>query len=150
MIIRKISRDVLAREPYQAWNAFVNLLAMENYTDLDDVQRPAHLCFWYDTEVQNGGHLQYFENRGRELLNETLLALRILGAECPHKVLEAANRRFLIKPRSRIETAEEYVATALEGEFDTFDSAYDVCEPSIPDLLEGYLEKHKEYFVEIV
>jgi hypothetical protein len=24
-------------------------------------QRPAHLVFWYESEVENGGHFQYFE-----------------------------------------------------------------------------------------
>jgi len=45
------------------WNAFVDVLAMEEYADLDPVQRIPHLCFWYDSELQNGGHFQYFENR---------------------------------------------------------------------------------------
>lgn len=71
MITRKLSRAMLSQKPYEVWNAFVDLLAMENYTDLDEVQRAAHLCFWYDSEVQNGGHLQYFANRGIMLLNMT-------------------------------------------------------------------------------
>jgi hypothetical protein len=38
-------------------------------------QRPAHLVFWYESEVQNGGHFQYFENRGTEHLAATIEAL---------------------------------------------------------------------------
>ena len=34
-----------------------------SYEDLAEVQRKAHLVFWYDLQVNNGGHLQYFENQ---------------------------------------------------------------------------------------
>ena len=111
MIIRKLSNAILEQKPYEAWNAFVDLLAEESYQDLNDVQRVAHLCFWYDSEVQNGGHLQYFENRGITLLDETLSALLLLGAECQHAVLEKVAGLFNSKPRDRIGTFEEYVAT---------------------------------------
>jgi hypothetical protein len=149
VIIRKISRDLLEQKPYEAWNAFVNLVAMESYDDLDEVQRIAHLCFWYDSEVQNGGHLQYLENRGTILLDETLAALQVLGAECQYRVLKSAGHLFFTEPRDRPETVMEYVETALKGEFDSFDSAYHGCEPSIQKLLEYYLDQHKDHFIEV-
>jgi hypothetical protein len=43
----------------------VNLPSSEDYANLSEERRPAHLVFWYESEVQNGGHLQCFENRGR-------------------------------------------------------------------------------------
>jgi hypothetical protein len=150
MIIRKITREVANRAPYEVWNAFVDLLSMENYSDLDKMQRPAHLVFWYDAEVQNGGHMQYFENWGTGLLLETLEALLMLGAECQHHVLELASQQFLSKERPDIETVDQYVSIALQGEFDVFDSTYHTCEPSIQKLLEDYLEMHKEHFIEIM
>jgi hypothetical protein len=70
------------------------------------------------------GLLQYFENRGTSRLAETLTALHALGAKCQRRVLERASEILLKKPRARIETAELYVETALEGEFDLFDTAY--------------------------
>ncbi len=149
MIIRKLSRATLDRKPYEAWNAYVNLLAKEHYEDLDEVQRVAHLCFWYDSEVQNGGHLQYFENRGTTFIDETLKALVLLGAECQHSVLETAGRLFSSKPRSRIETVEDYVATAHENEFAASDSAYHACTPTIQKLLADYLERNKSHFIEV-
>ena len=85
MIIRKLNRDLVRAKPYEVWNSFVDILATEKYENLDDVQRVAHLCFWYDSEVQNGGHLQYFENRGTGLLDKTLAALGALGAGCQQK-----------------------------------------------------------------
>jgi hypothetical protein len=149
MVVRRISRSIVKERPYEVWNAFVNLIAFENYADLDAVQRPAHLCFWYDSQVQNGGHLQYFENRGTVLLAETLAALKTLGAECQFAVLETAGHLYASRQRKRIETREEYVVTAKTGEFDDLDAAYYACQPSMQALLRQYLERHRECFVEI-
>ncbi|MGA2662962.1 MAG: DUF4375 domain-containing protein [Verrucomicrobiota bacterium] len=140
---------MLKEKPLELWNAFVDIAARENYADLDGVRRVAHLSFWYEAEVQNGGHLQYFENRGSALLDETLAALRALGANCQRGVLEEAGHVFLAKSRARIVAAQQYVVTALTGEFDALDSAYYACEPSIHWLLERYLKRHREHFIEI-
>jgi len=149
MIIRKLSRVALEQRPYEAWNAFVNLLAKESYQDLDEVQRIAHLCFWYDSEVQNGGHLQYFENRGIILLNETLAALRLLEAECQRAVLEKAGGLFNCKARDRIGTVKEYVDAAHSNEFAVADSAYHACKPAMQKLLADFLERNKSHFIEV-
>jgi hypothetical protein len=57
MILRKLSKREVESEPFQIWNAFIDLLAMEDYRDLNPVQRAAHLVFWYESEIQNGGPL---------------------------------------------------------------------------------------------
>jgi hypothetical protein len=56
---RRLSRELVARQPYERWNAFIDLVATEDATRLTATQRAAQLAFWYDSEVQNGGHLQY-------------------------------------------------------------------------------------------
>jgi hypothetical protein len=150
MIIRKLNHDMVKAKPYEVWNSFVDILAREKYENLDDVQRIAHLCFWYDSEVQNGGHLQYFENRGIELLDETLAALDSLGAACQRTIHAKATQFFLDRPQNEIRIVKDYVATALKGEFDDFDSRYYKCVPSIVKLLEDYLKMHRDHFVEIV
>jgi len=66
MKTRMLTKPQVDAEPFRIWNACVDLLATEDYRDLGKEQRPAHLVFWYESEVQNGGHLQYFENRGVE------------------------------------------------------------------------------------
>ena len=93
---------MLKKKPFELWNAFVDLVAKENYADLDEVQRVAHLSFWYDSEVQNGGHLQFFVNRGNAFQDETLAALDVIGATCQRGVLEGATHTFLTKFRARI------------------------------------------------
>ena len=74
---RTVSRIAAEREPHLVWNAFIDPLAMEAYEDLSPVQSVAHLDFWYDAEVQNGGHDQYFENRGTGLIAESVAALSL-------------------------------------------------------------------------
>lgn len=150
MIIRQVSKEALSKEPYLVWNSFIDLVAMEEYEVLDDVQKVAHLCFRYDAEVQNGGHLQYFENKKGRLLEETLQALDVLGAPDQRKILEGAIQVFRGKPRKEIATVEEYVETALMEEYEVFDSAYYACDPSVIKLLEDYLQKYQTYFVQII
>jgi hypothetical protein len=148
MVLRKLNRAALIKTPYLFWNACIDLVAMEQYQNLDNVQRVAHLTFWYDTEVQNGGHLQYFENRQLAYLKETIGALRVLGAIAQSKVLEAASDVWNTKPRAKIESVEEYVATALALEFNDFDNAFHKCKPAInTTLLSCYFDQNKDHFV---
>lgn len=150
MIRRTLRLEAFKERPFELWNLFVDLVAKENYIDLNAVQRIAHLAFWYDSEVQNGGHLQYFENRGLGELDETSAALLELGADCQHRVLRQAGRVFASKPREHIENAAQYVATALCGEYDALDSAYYACNPGIQQLLMDYLTLYRDQFVEIL
>jgi hypothetical protein len=68
MKTRTLTKGEVEKEPYRVWNAYVDLLAVEDHRDLVPEQRAVYLVFWYESEVQNGGHLQYFENRGTVLL----------------------------------------------------------------------------------
>jgi hypothetical protein len=141
MIRRSLTKQEVEAEPFRVWNAFVDVLAMEDFSNLSPEQRPAHLVFWYESEVQNGGHFQYFENRGTEHLAATVEALGLLGAACQRQVLREAGGRWLSRSRPRIETAEEFCQTALEGEFDSFDSRFHACSPALQQCLEAYLDR---------
>jgi hypothetical protein len=149
MIRRKLKRSEHEAVSYAAWNEFVHLLAMEPAEALTETQRHAHFAFWYDSEVQNGGHLQYFENQGTGHVESALRGLQMIGAHLQHSLLSAAVARWLSNPRKRIETGEEYVATALQDEFGDLDSAYYSCKPDITSLLHAYLDSHFNDFVEL-
>jgi hypothetical protein len=149
MIIRSLTKEEVTAQPYLIWNAFVNLLWMERYEDLSPEQRGAQLVIQYEGEVQNGGHLQYFENKGTKHLTETVEALGLLGANCHQQVLREAGELWLSCTRPRIETAQEFCDTALEGEFDSFDSRFHGCSPSLQQCLELYLERHQSLFVRV-
>jgi hypothetical protein len=149
MILRSLTKQEVEAEPFRVWNAFVSVLAMEDYNELSQEQRPAHLVFWYESEVQNGGHLQYFENLGTERLADTVEALGLLGAACQQQVLREAGERWLSRPRSSIETAEEFCDVALDGEFELFDTRFHACSTPLQECLEAYLELRQAFFVSV-
>ena len=127
----------------------MDLLAIEDYHDLTQEQQAPHLVFWYMSEVENGGHLQYFENHGTERLSATIEALRSLGAACQEELLQEAGDLWLSRERQRIQTVEEYCETALMGEFDRFDSRFYSCSPTLVQCLESYLEQYQSLFITV-
>ncbi|CAH1195539.1 hypothetical protein PAECIP111893_00713 [Paenibacillus plantiphilus] len=150
MIIRRISKEILEQTPYEEWNAYIDLLAMEAYSDLNLIQRVAHLCFWYDSEVQNGGHIQYFENQGTAKVDETIFALKTVGAMEQAELLDKAYGRYSSKFRRELKDIFEFVAASREGEYASFDSQYYECNPRVIDLLEDYYVLHKVNFVAVI
>lgn len=128
------------------WNAFVELMAMSDATELSPQQRYAQLVFWYDSEVQNGGHLQYFLNRGPKEAAEAVHALEALGAASHARSLDLALQTWLDAERTAPSSVEEYVEEALSGEFETFDDRFGVYE-SLMDMLERHLRENQDLFV---
>jgi hypothetical protein len=149
MVKRKLSAAVIEKESYLVWNAFVDLLAMEDESKLSEIQKIAQDSFWYDAEVQNGGHLQYFENTRKKDYSSVINSLRILGASKHAKVLENAVKQLKKKNRKIIESVQEYVDIALEGEYEKYDDAYAEIMPEMNEYLERYLEKNIKEFIEI-
>src|SRR6266478_6325346 len=58
-----VSRKEFAKFAGARWNAMNDICALSDIKDLTPVQRVAHLCYWYMSEVYNGGHYQYFVNK---------------------------------------------------------------------------------------
>jgi len=135
-------------EPWTIWNAFIDVIGRRP-KELDLTQIPAHLVFVYESEVQNGGHLQYFENQGTKALDVTAEALKILGAPCHRHILQEAAILYMAGERNPPETADDYVELALEGQFDEFDRRFHACEPSLVNRLEKHLEENLSLFLDI-
>ena len=57
----ELEKAIVEKKPYLLWNTFIGIIA-EDPSKLSDIQGLAHFAYQYDSEVQNGGHLQYFEN----------------------------------------------------------------------------------------
>jgi hypothetical protein len=150
MKTRSLTKQDVATEPHRLWNSFVDLLAAEDYRELSPEQQPAHLVFWYESEIQNGGHLQYFENRGTERLAETIAALGSLGAPCHQQVLREAGALWHERTRPHIQSAQEFHDTALDGEFERFDARFHLCTPTLQTCLEAHLRDHEASFVRVI
>ena len=149
MKICKLTKAEMEARPYEVWNAFVNLLWIEKYEDLSPDQRPAQLVIKYEGEVQNGGHLQYFENGRGEQLDETISALGFLGATCQQQVLREAAAVWRSRSRKRIRSSQEFCDTALPGEFSEFDARFYACTPSLVRCLESHLEQNRSRYVSV-
>lgn len=143
-IRRRVSAKHVEETPYAVWNAFVRLLT-EEYDSLSPAQRPAHLAFMYDSEVQNGGHYQYFENRSDERGEETATALRKLDLTCQADVLDKTLKKWREQDRRAAESVDRFVDYAKE--FDRLDYAYHECRPTTSDGLKAHLKRHRQEFV---
>lgn len=119
---------------------------MTDYDDLVPSQRPAHLVFWYESEMQNGGHLQYFTNRS-EGGEETIRSLGVLGADAQAQVLEKALARWRSAARLPPADAQEYVAIALENELEDLDRAFHECPIQLLDVLKRHFAEHEADFI---
>lgn len=133
----------MQQDPYLVWNAFIDLLAVEAYSDLSSVQRMAHLAFWYDSEVQNGGHGQYFENRGVNGLAETVGALRDLGLACQARVLSRA-----VAALSAAVPGADWADALHDSFIDELDHEFHRCTPTVTEALEQHLARHISEYVE--
>src|SRR5947208_3297473 len=92
----KLTRATLSKNPYEVWNAFVQI-GFSGYDNLDAVQRVAHHALWYDSELNNGGHLQYFETHGTKRCRQVISAIKQIGATLQANVLELRSAK-LRKP----------------------------------------------------
>jgi hypothetical protein len=148
-IRRKIKRADYERWPLTAWNAYVNLLAVERLENLTPLQADAALMFWYDSEVQNGGHFQYFVNKGLAVAVKAVDALARQNAANQQRILAGAIEAWNSRSRQSIETVVEFCDEALNAEFKSFDCAYYACEPTIKILLQELLKNNFAEFIEI-
>ncbi|WP_159888758.1 DMP19 family protein [Paenibacillus puerhi] len=149
MLIELRKTDIEQNE-YLIWNSYIHFIATTPYEELNDVQRVAHLCFWYDSEVQNGGHLQYFENRRALYIEETLKSLSIVKGYEQKEILQKAYKQYRSKFRTIIRTVQEFVNTAREGEYEELDNTYYNCQPRLIDLMNNYLQENVKEFIKII
>jgi hypothetical protein len=143
----RVSKADLAANPRADWNAFIHLLAMKDYRELAPRQRDAHLVFWYESEVQNGGHLQFFTNRSGEHADETVSALEAIGAPAHADVLRRTLARWQACEHLPPADSEEFVARALESEFADFDSAFHSCETTLVMVLQRHLAQFEVDYI---
>jgi hypothetical protein len=119
------------------WNACLELLSYP-FDGLDPVRRTAAMVFYYDGQVQNGGHSLHFDFKADE--EELLRALEEMGAHGQARIL--AEARYLKRGADEGSEDEDYAAEAIED----LDRRYYALEPDIPALLAAYFEAHPGEF----
>lgn len=98
---RTVTEEEVKKDPNCIWNAFIDLIVCSSYEDLTSAQRAARLVWLYDSEVLNGGRLQFFQNHGAEHLTETVQALGLMEAADQQRILlEAMELSASVRARS--------------------------------------------------
>lgn len=150
---REVEATTARADPSAIWNAFVDLMTTEEVESLSSTQKAAHFAYWYDSEVQNGGHDQFFVNGGTVIVHEAIAALRDLGLRCQAEILDQASEVWLSSERTP-ETGEEVAPEALDDEdespFSEHDAAFHNCDPSIIQVLARHLKEHQDEYVVLV
>lgn len=148
MLKRTISKSELLSKEYLIWNAFIDLVTMEDEDDLTSIQKNGQRAFVYDSEIQNGGHLQYFENLRLKHYDEIIGSLISMNAPIQADILKRAALIFQSIDRPVIENKYQYSEIALEGEFDKLDGEYYKASPTLTELMEEYLNNNTNEFIE--
>jgi hypothetical protein len=126
----------------------VDLCAMEKLETCTPVQRKAALVFWYQAEVNNGGHFQYFVNKASYPHKEVVDALRELGAHHSADVLAAALKELDGRLPHFPETAEDYEEERQDFSLEQFDSRWGTKgDKEVQEALLRYLRANEREFV---
>jgi hypothetical protein len=148
--IKRHELEVALNRQRFIFDAVIDLLAANDYEELSPKQQKAQLLLFYDNEVCNGGHLQYFHNQGIDYIEALLAALDAIGADCQRKIFVEASRKALANPVEQVSSLQEYHELALEREYEDLDMAYYSCRPEIGnELLPAFIEAHFEEFVQL-
>ncbi|HEX2879384.1 MAG TPA: DUF4375 domain-containing protein [Polyangiaceae bacterium] len=145
----KVNRDEVTATPYIVWNAFVILLGELPFDRMTEIQRSASLAFHYDSEVQNGGHFQFFVNAAECPERDVPGALDHLSLQAHAALLRDARLRWESHTRRLPANATEFVDEALDDEFGDIDTRYRQLRPTISDALQSLLDRSQEEFVRI-
>lgn len=145
---REVSRSIA--DPHYAlpWNAMVDLCAMEPLEKCTPVQRRAALVFWYQAEVNNGGHFQYIVNKRSFPHIEVVECLRTLGATHSAMVLASALEHLHGTHPAFPESPEAYLAVEEEFGLDSFDAMWGARgDEEVHNSLLAYLRSNESEFV---
>ena len=138
---RAFSKDELIENPDLAWDAFLSIVGDASHEELSLNQQIAYLGYWYEAEIYNGGHWQFFRNSAGRYVTETIAALPVLGAETQARLLKEAFERIRAQP----ELTKRGDARARP--FDDIDRAYWQCKPELDELLHRYVDEHLGDFI---
>ncbi|MCA9315272.1 MAG: DUF4375 domain-containing protein [Planctomycetes bacterium] len=111
-------------------------------------QRQALGVFWYGAEVDNGGHVQFFENSTGQVWRDALGGLEAMGLEAYAALLrEAAERLGPDLPDDQEERQERLGFTGAQ--FDDLDRAFDKLrkEKDLLSALQDWVREHADDFL---
>jgi Domain of unknown function (DUF4375) len=144
----KISQKAFEEFDGVRWNAMNNMLSLSDLRDLTQVQRIAHLAYWYMSEVENGCHYQYFVNKTDFDHGEVVRALDAIGATEHVAILSDALKTVRATPVGTPQTVDQYLAGEEAADLSRYDTAFTGCKRSVFQCLQDYLDKQEGEFIE--
>lgn len=165
-MIRKVTKEQVESDPYFYWNQFIDLMVSEEFSNLTEYQKDMFIVFTFDSEVQNGGIVQYFTNQGAEHFERLLEILDRLEAYEQSKILKKIlNLRELLGV-SNVNDNIEFIEEALVGydyKFENeklendFESIIEECEdkfsriePELTRIIESEVDANRDKFFSVV
>lgn len=120
----------------------------EYESSLSSFSHPQRLVFavvWYESEVNNGGHDQFFTNSTGIVWKDAIEALKTIGASSRADILRQAADRIGGTPsfdrEKRIDQVESY-----EAEFDDLDDKFYDLDDDFYDKMESYIKENRTDF----
>ena len=115
---------------YKLWNKFIEEICTKDLDKLNEEQKNAALCFYYDREMNIGGHVCYFDQYQKVKNKDMITALD-----------EVSNRKF-------VTNFEEAIATGKEDNYEKTDTIYLRQSPCLTEYLEQYIITNKDKIFE--
>ena len=117
-------------DEYKLWKKFIEEVCPKDLDKLNEIQKNAALCFYYDREMNIGGHVCYFDQY-QKVNNKDLI-----------KALEkVSNRRF-------VTNFEEAIEKGREDNYEKTDAVYLRQSPCLTEYLEQYVITNKDKIFE--
>ena len=129
--IKKYKQELIDDKKINIWNKFIEDVCSLDLSELNEIQKNAVLCFWYDCEVNNGGHCAYFSAypNNKLYIQDLFDALKIVGND------KIANN------------FKKSLQNGINDEYEKVDNKYYQFKPALIDYLEKYvLKNEKEIF----
>ena len=125
-------------------------LAAREFDQLTEPQKHYWAVTWYDIEVNNGGHAQYFVNPAGDDWKWAMAGLTAMGATEQTRILHDATALFGTDgPPVDHDLRHEQLAQFNDHQFELLnelDESYDSCETTVEALLAQYALKNKDHF----
>lgn len=128
--IKKFKHIYIKRNPNsqesKEWTKFIEQICTKRLSELNDIQKNAVLCFYYDREMNIGGHVCFFDNYPKIEQSDMKEALRIV-----------ANKKY-------VSNFEEAITIGKEDNYTKTDQKYLKFSPCLTEYLEEYVENNRE------
>ncbi|MBQ7131108.1 MAG: hypothetical protein IJO29_00915 [Oscillospiraceae bacterium] len=111
------------------WNYFIENICHKDFSTLTNLQKDAVLCFWYDAEMNSGGHSGYFDCYSDTDTEELACALKRIAGE---------------------DFADNFLNALKYGDDDDYeksDDSFYSFTPSLTDRLIEFIIKHKNEII---